>query len=104
VQLEANAIYTVEVAGRFQVNDKPKPWMSEPNGVSIQYVQGKRLGCVLGAIVQSTNRDSLSNAIEIGSRKELQNKTGDLYLRINDAMNSLANNAGTATATITRTK
>ena len=104
VQLEANAIYTVQLAGRFQVNDKPKPWMSEPNGVSIQYVQGKRLGCVLGAIVQLTDRDSLSKAMEIGSNKELQNKTGDLYLRINDAMNSLANNAGTATATITRTK
>ncbi|MFK7822247.1 MAG: hypothetical protein AB8G99_26360, partial [Planctomycetaceae bacterium] len=104
VQLEPSGSYTIEVTGRFQVNNKPKLWISEPNGVSVQYVRGNRLGCVLGAVMNPSDRKSLSKPILVGNKSQVQKTTGDLYLRINDAMNSLANNSGAATAVITRTR
>lgn len=102
IALQPDAAYEVTAAGRFQVDDQPRAWISEPNGVSVQYVQGERLGCVQAAVYAPANRNSFLNPIKIGKGTELTKRSGTLYLRINDAMNSLANNAGTVQVTVRR--
>ena len=104
ILLDQDATYEIKVDGRYQVNDEPKPWISEPNGVSIQYVRGERLGCVLGAVMNLKDRKSLSRVTRIGESSTFAGSDGTLYLRINDSMDSLANNAGTAAVTISRSK
>lgn len=104
IALSDSGTYKVTATGRYQVNDDPKPWISEPNGVSIWYANEIRLGCVVAAVYSPRDKDSLANMIKIGEGTTLTNRDGTLYLRINDIMSSLSNNAGAAKVTIQREK
>jgi hypothetical protein len=50
IRLEAGSAYDLKATGRYQVNNGPPIWWSEPNGVSIHYVHGKPLGVLLAAV------------------------------------------------------
>ena len=102
VLLEADGVYRVEASGRFQVSDEPKPWISEANGVSIEYVGEHRLGCLLGSVFGVAKPGSLAKEFPVGSKSDLLNRAGVLYLRVNDRMNSLANNDGELAVKVTR--
>ena len=54
IQLEAGKTYTLTASGQYQVADEPKPWISEPGGVSIRYIHGKPLGILLAAVRPET--------------------------------------------------
>jgi len=98
-QLEAGKSYRLSASGRFQLAKNPRPWISELNGVSIRYSQGKPLGVLLGA-VYSPSRDpqahvALATPITIGPAATVKpDHSGTLYLRVNDSMAELADNAG----------
>lgn len=102
VLVEEAGNYRLEASGRFQVDNDPKPWISEPDGVSIRYIRGQRLGCLLGAVYEPTDRTSLSNSFKVGAATDVKGRVGTLCLRVNDAMNSLKNNSGRVTVTIRR--
>src|SRR5262249_23285462 len=103
--LKAAKMNKTEASGRFQVADKPMPWISEPNGVSIRYVHGKPLGLLLAAIrpEQSTNRLSpFLKPIVVGLGTTITSQqTGTLYFKVNDSPGELADNSGQVDVKIT---
>ena len=102
IAIDSTGRYVVTASGRYQVDNQPKPWISEPNGVSIWYAKGERLGCLLAAVYSAKDKDSLVKTIRIGEGNTITDREGTLYLRINDTMSSLANNAGSVEVTIRR--
>jgi hypothetical protein len=106
IALKAGDKYELRAVGRFQVANKPKPWISEANGVSIRFVHGQPVGLLLGAIRPddfdaTLNRSPLAEPLQIGAATTLApTTTGTLYLRINDAPGELADNVGKLAITI----
>lgn len=94
--------HAVEVActGRYQVNDSPEPWISEPQGISIEYYRGRPLGQVSGILVGAAG-ESVSARFSIGRKKVVRaDRSCSLWLQINDSPASRRNNAGAAQITI----
>jgi len=107
IRLEAGKTYQITAAGRYQVGNKPKPWWCEPGGVTIQYYKGKPLGILLGAIRdEQAVRDTITGLVspqKIGLKRELSpQKSGTLYLRINEFSGGLSDNSGELTVRVTR--
>ncbi len=105
LQFDAGKTYKLAAGGRYQVADKPKPWISEPNGVSIRYIQGRPLGILLAA-VRPENSNGGANAflkpIVVGfGTAIIPAESGTLYFKINDSAGELSDNAGHADVTIT---
>ena len=99
IALAAGKSYRLRASGRFQVDDQPEPWWSEPQGVTARYVNGQPLGRLLAAVVgdefDATDAQALIHPIPAGRDFTLRpDRDGTLYLRINDSPDSLANNAG----------
>ncbi len=98
-ELEAGKTYRLTASGRFQLAKVPRPWISETNGVSIRYTHGKPLGLLLGAVhappKDAQAQSPLAKPIAIGAEATLKpERTGTLYLRVNDSPAELADNAG----------
>ena len=94
--------------GRFTLAREPKPWISEPQGVSIRYWKGRPLGLLLATVhSRTTDGDPDSSHeyrdIPIGPAAEfVAPVTGTVYFRVNDSWSELADNEGTLTVTVTR--
>jgi len=94
--------YTIQTSGEVVLADDPKPWISEPDGVSIRYAHGRPIGRLLAAVVREP-LDSDWTTIDIGGAAEVTPKeSGTLYFRINDAWSDLSNNDGSYRVTIER--
>lgn len=98
-QIEPNVTYRIGARGQFEVAQDPKPWISEPGGVSIEYYQGRPLGQLLAAV--RPDDDSTSDAksflqpIPVGLGTRIRSsKRGTLYLRVNESPAGLADNRG----------
>jgi hypothetical protein len=104
VQLEAGKTYKLTASGQFQVGNDPRPWISEPNGVSIRYIHGRPLGLLLAAVhpEHSTNQVSpFLKPIVVGLGTTITPaETGTLYLRINASSGELSDNSGKADVNI----
>jgi hypothetical protein len=105
LRLEAGKTYTLVASGRFQVADKPKPWISEPNGVSIRYLQGRPLGILLAVVRPEKSTNHVSPflkpiVVATGTAITLE-ESGTLYFKINDSAGELGDNAGHAEVTVT---
>ena len=48
ITLEAGKSYRLQAQGQYQVADEPRPWISEPAGVTVRYYRGQPLGALLG--------------------------------------------------------
>ena len=96
--------------GSFTLADEPRPWISEPQGISIRYFQGHPLGMLLAAIHDETSEgilqagtkhDSMLRVIPIGRKRRFKAEfSGTIYFRINDSFSELADNTGTVHITI----
>lgn len=110
VKLESDLTYEITATGRFTLADQPKPWVSEPQGVSIQYFDRRPLGMLVGAIRADEapaegTEELVWKTIPIGRGGKIKaSQTGTLYLRLNDAWNSLADNQGQVDVVIRRLK
>jgi hypothetical protein len=105
VQLEAGKTYHLRAVGQCQVADDPRPWLSEPAGLTIRYWEGHPLGALLAAIhpepFDTGSDSSLLTPLLIGAEATIQPAvTGTLYLRINDSPAELAENAGSVQVSI----
>jgi hypothetical protein len=104
LRLESGKRYKLTAAGRFTLASVPKPWTSEPGGVTIRYHRGLPLGVLL-AVVRSDEApvgpSPFFNPQEIGLGATIEpQQAGILYLRINDFAGELADNSGAATVTV----
>ena len=107
--LEEGQMYEVTATGRFTLAEKSsdsKPWVSEPRGISFRYFDGRPIGTLLGCIRMESGPtggpdDSMLHVIALGSECKFKAPfTGTLYLRLNDAWNSLHDNHGHANVKI----
>ena len=104
-RVEAGVEYELSADGRFQVDDEPQTWWSEPQGVTIRYHRGRPLGILLGAVDHlddSANRITpLASPFAVGrALRFTPPESGALYLRINDSPAELDDNAGEVTVRI----
>ncbi|MCH7988406.1 MAG: hypothetical protein IID46_04555 [Planctomycetes bacterium] len=110
IRVEQGREYNVIATGSFTLADEPRPWISEPQGISIRYFQGHPLGMLLAAIHDETSEgilqagtkhDSMLRVIPIGHKRRFKAEfSGTIYFRINDSFSELADNTGTVHITI----
>ena len=105
LKLQAGVPYRLRAQGRYQVADRPQIWWCEPNGVSIRYYRGRPLGILLGAVhADGPGEGGPSPLIRPGTislgTTLTPERTGTLFLRINDSGAELGDNAGTLTVEI----
>lgn len=106
VRVEAGRRYSIESSGQITLADAPKPWVSEADGISFQYVGGLPIGRLLGAVLAAEGDAparalSMLEEVPLGNRAEFVAPTsGTLYLSVNDDWGSLADNRGVLQVTI----
>jgi hypothetical protein len=110
VLVEAGRRYLIEATGRITLAETPKPWVSEADGISFQYVGGLPIGRLLGTVL-ANDGNAVSRAKSMLEEFPLSNRAefvapvnGMLYLRVNDDWGSLADNRGTLGVTVRRTE
>ena len=100
ILIEQGRTYTITASGRFVVATEPKPWESEPQGVSIRYHAGQPVGKLMATIRSQSLREAppyttMLTELPIGREARLTPRiTGTLYFRVNDFWNELADNRG----------
>jgi hypothetical protein len=100
VRLVAGASYRVRAKGKYQVARAPQIWWAEPGGVSIRYYQGRPVGMLLAAVRyddrQPDEPSGLLNVAGVGLESTLTpQRSGTLYLRVNESVAELSDNSGT---------
>lgn len=90
-----NATINIIATGRFEVAEQPKPWISEPQGVTIEYYQRRPLGMLLAVIDDDPSGQGFTRPVAIGRAGKLTaNRRGPLYLRINERADRMQDNYG----------
>ena len=103
-KLTAGQEIRIECKGRYVVEETTKPWFSEPDGITIDYVNGSPLGQVIGVIV-ATNGTQTTRRIPLGTAKNLRSPIdGILWLQVNDEWSKRDKNNGSVTVSIDATK
>lgn len=108
IRVPPNCLVDIAARGRFQIAEEriqqqARVWNCEPQGVTIEYYQGRPLGKLLAAIVPeaATAQESRFDAVGVGRRGEIATKSGgQLYFRINERADRLGDNAGKITVKI----
>jgi hypothetical protein len=106
--LEAGQTYEITATGQFTLAETPKPWLSEPQGITFRYFDGLPLGTLLGCLRTEDGPtggedESMLRTTTIGRGCVIKpEKSGTLYLRLNDAWNSLHDNRGQVSVVIRR--
>jgi hypothetical protein len=106
LRLDGGQGYKLTATGQFTLANEPKPWVSEPGGVTIRYCRGLPLGILLAAIRPDEKQATGSTfckpeAISQIARIQPQ-QSGTLFLRVNEFAGELADNRGTIEVTIER--
>jgi len=108
IWLDQGQAVEVTAAGRFELAQKPKPWVCEPQGISFRYFHGRPLGEVTAVIVPDSEKSlpittrTLSE-IPIGRGKRFTaGIQGTVYFRVNDSFALIGDNQGTVKVTVRR--
>jgi hypothetical protein len=100
VWVQAGGAYSITATGKVSLAQEPKPWISEPAGVSIRYASGKPIGRLVAAIQSETPPDengvgALWHVLDVGAAATITPVVdGTLYFRVNDFWNEVADNQG----------
>lgn len=114
VLMQQGASYELTAEGRFTLttgDEKTNAWESEPQGISFRYFNGLPLGMLVGCLRLEDPRsdeqqgaavdETMLKVISIGRGTSfVAPSNGTLYLRVNDAWNSLHDNHGHVTVRI----
>lgn len=105
VRLPPGTTVRIDAEGQCTINQNPKPWISEPAGVTIHYANDRPLGQCLACVIPNLTSEKQwvpSLTIQpIDGPKELKIKQYSwLLLRINDHLDDLDNNRGGYRATL----
>ena len=106
IQVEAGRTYLVEAVGQYTVDDEPRPWACEPNGVTMRYYKGHPYGLLLGAVrandLPPGETSLLTEPLAIGLRMPIiSEKSGTLHFRINESSAEYGDNTGKLTVRVT---
>jgi len=98
--VEAGVPYTITASGTVTLADDPKPWTSEPQGISIRYASDRPIGRLLVAVlVENRNSEGLiETPIEVhdcgrGDVIRFANR-GQLMFSVNDFGSERSDNHG----------
>jgi hypothetical protein len=99
IALQQGHRYEIAASGEITLAKLPKPWISQPQGISIVYAEGHPIGMLLAAVRREPPVDGVEETmlkeIVVGRNATfVAATTGTLYLRINDRWGSLADNEG----------
>ena len=107
LRIEAGSKYHISAEGRFTLAETPVPWVSDANGISFDYFDGRPLGRLLAAVVVDDTANApdpargLLSPIDLGRIVLLEApRDGTLYLRLNDGWDRLADNRGEVSVSI----
>lgn len=109
VSVEKGRRYELVAAGQFTLAEKPKPWISEADGITFRYHNGRPLGQLLAtirpAMKADDEREPMLDVKPLGNTSSFEaTRTGTLYLRLNDHPGELAENRGSVTVEIREAK
>lgn len=100
VTIRRGTTVRLNCSGRYAVHDQPRPWISEPQGITIDYANGRPLGEITAMLV-APDGSVCSGRIPIGREKSLTAPVdAELWLQINDFANSRSDNSGVASVEI----
>ena len=95
LRLKPGESVNVKCTGRFSVDDQPQLWISEPQGISIEYFSGLPLGQVVATLVSDDGK-SISSRISVGPGTTITTSQNvSVWLQLNDSSASRSNNSGT---------
>ena len=99
VRLTAGTKLKLTPGGRCTLANEPKPWVSEPAGVTIRYVRGRPLGQLLACIVSNApdNAATLKPLPVAAITRPMQipiKQNCWMLFRVNDAVGELDDNQG----------
>lgn len=105
VFVEKGHRYELLATGQFTLAEKPKPWVSEADGVTIRYHNGRLLGQLLATIRPEKPTDKepepMRDVKPLGNSSSFEaSRTGTLYLRLNDHPAELVDNRGSVSVEI----
>ncbi|TWT49811.1 hypothetical protein KOR42_38840 [Thalassoglobus neptunius] len=99
-RLQAGETVHVTAEGQAVLNTTPVDWVSEPQGITIEYANGFPVGRLMAAVlidpayVDETNRQRME-VIDIGSSRTIKSEFGGLLMfQVNDFGNNRSNNVG----------
>ncbi|QDT61889.1 hypothetical protein SV7mr_44300 [Stieleria bergensis] len=109
VRLPPGTTVRIDAQGQCTINQDPKPWISEPAGVTIHYANDRPLGQCLACVIPNLSDEKQwvkTLVIEpIDAPKELTiQQYSWLLLRINDHLNGLDDNRGGYRTTLQQTR
>lgn len=95
IRLQAGQGIELSCTGKYSVHDQPRPWISEPQGITIDYYLGRPIGEVTAMLV-SISPTYTPRQIPIGRGAQLTaTEDCELWLQINDSAASRSGNSGT---------
>lgn len=97
VRLSRGMVLKISASGEVILDDDPKPWISTPRGVTVEYHQGQPLGRLIARIVPNvaptTGTLPTPETIAIAEQATIKIEFPCwLLLRVNDDVGSLSNN------------
>lgn len=109
ILVEKGSRYELVATGQFTLAEKPKPWVSEADGVTFRYHNGRLLGQLLASIrptkTAANEREPMLDVKPLGNSSSFEaSRTGTLYLRLNDHPAELVDNRGSVTVEISEAK
>lgn len=99
IRVNARQTYHVVCQGQVTLATTSKPWLSEANGISIQYANGQPLGRLIACVrSDETTPEQMRATITeypLGNSSSFAPQaTGSLMLRVNDDWSKLVDNSG----------
>ena len=98
VRFAANSKLSLDPSGTITLADKPRPWKSEPSGVTIRYHRGKPLGQLLVCLLPTASQGDRVAPLKVMpvTRKTVVTVKQHCWLlaRVNDAVGELGDNSG----------
>ena len=92
--MQAGETITIECSGECVVEQATAPWVSQPNGITLEYNQGRPLGEVVAVFVNG-EEGWISRRIAIGNHHTLTaTQPAQLWLQINDDAGMRSSNSG----------
>ena len=109
VLVEKGLRYELVATGQFTLAEKPKPWVSEADGITYRYHNSRPLGQLLAtirpAMKADDEREPMLDVKPLGNKSVFEApRSGTLYLRLNDHPGELADNRGSVTVEIREAK